>query len=328
MDVIRSRSRLPDRIARRLRLPVIAAPMHRVSGPDLVVAACCAGAIGAFPTKNARSAKELDDWLGRIETGIRDGADIAAPYCPNLIIRDERRDEDLSCLIRHKVEVVITSVGSPASVIAPLHEVGCLVFADVATLDHARKAVVLGADGLVLLTAGAGGHTGWLNPFAFVRAVRDIFEGPIVLAGGMSDGQAIWAAQVLGCDLVYMGTKFIATVESMADDRYRQMLVNSTIDDVLLTRNFTGLRTSYLRPSIVSAGIDPERLDETINEERARRQFGGQKSDGARRWVDIWSAGHSVSGVTGIPTVRELVGQTIREYERARAPARDRLPEL
>jgi nitronate monooxygenase len=213
--------------------------------------------------------------------------------------------------------MVITSVGSPASVLAPLHDVGCLVFADGATHDHARKAVAAGADGLVMLTAGAGGHTGWLNPFAFVRAVRGIFEGPIVLAGGMSDGQAVWAAQTLGCDLAYMGTKFIATVESMAGDRYREMLVNSTIDDVLLTRNFTGLRTSYLRPSIVAAGIDPERLDETIDEERARRQFGGENAPGRRRWVDIWSAGHSVSGVTGVPTVAELVGETMREYQRA-----------
>ena len=304
MDVIRSETRLPERIARRLRLPVIAAPMRHVSGPDLVTAACCAGVIGAFPTKNARSTEELDDCLRRIETGIRDGAGIGAPYCPNLIIRDKRRDEDLSCLIRHKVEIVITSVGSPASVIAPLHDVGCLVFADVATLDHARKAIALGTDGLVLLTAGAGGHTGWLNPFAFVRAVRDIFEGPIVLAGGMSDGQAIWAAQVLGCDLAYMGTKFIATIESMADDRYRQMLVNSTMDDVLLTRNFTGLRTNYLRQSLVAAGIDPDRLDETIDEARARRQFGGQNS-----------AARSGGLTFGAPATRCLASPGFRLYE-------------
>jgi nitronate monooxygenase len=323
MDVIPAWSRLPGGIAQRLRLPVIAAPMLRVSGPGLVVAACRAGVMGAFPTKNARSAAELDDWLRRIEIELEEGAESVAPYCPNLIIRDQRRDEDLACLVKHKVEIVITSVGSPAPVLAPLHDVGCLVFADIATLDHARKAIALGVDGLVLLTAGAGGQTGWLNPFAFVRAVREIFAGPIVLAGGMSDGRAVRAAQVLGCDLAYMGTKFIATAESLADDRYRQMLASSTIDDVVLTRNFNGLRANYLRPSIVAAGIDPDRLDEAIDEERARRRFGGEAPTGPRRWVDLLSAGHSVSGVTGVPTVRGLIEQTIREYAQARGHLAD-----
>ena len=163
-------------------------------------------------------------------------------------------------LLRHRPEMVITSVGSPAPVIGPLHEAGALVFADVASIRHAERAVAAGADGLVLLTAGAGGQTGWLNPFVFVRAVRAFFDGPLVLAGGITDGHALRAAEALGCDLAYMGTKFIATRESMADIRYKELLVASTADDVLLTSAFTGLQTNMLRPSIEAAGLDPDNL--------------------------------------------------------------------
>jgi nitronate monooxygenase len=177
-----------------------------------------------------------------------------------------------------------------------------------------------GADGLILLGAGAGGQTGWLNPLAFVRAVRAGFDGPIVLAGGISDGQALWAARVLGCDLAYMGTKFIATRESMASDAYRDMLVASGMDDVLLTKAFTGLQTSMLRPSIISAGLDPDRLDEQVTPATAREAFGGGKAaEGRRRWADIWSAGHSVSGVDAVLSVADLVAQTRREYDAARS---------
>ncbi|WP_439814112.1 NAD(P)H-dependent flavin oxidoreductase [Zavarzinia sp. CC-PAN008] len=310
-------SRLPQAIARRLSLPLIAAPMLRVSGPDLVIAACRAGAVGAFPTANARTVEELDAWLTTMEQGLEGGT--AAPLCPNLIIRQPRMKDDLACLVRHRVELVITSVGSPAEVVGPLHDVGCLVLADVATLEHAEKAARAGADGLVLLTAGAGGQTGWLNPFAFVRAVRRWFDGPLVLAGGVSDGHALWAAEVLGCDLGYMGTRFIATPESMASDGYRAMLVDSTMDDVLLTRAFTGLRTSMLKPSIAAAGLDPDRLDEHVTPQTAREMFGGgQGADGPRRWTDIWSAGHSVSGVERVERVADLVARVLAEYEAAR----------
>jgi len=231
-------SRLPISIADRLRLPVIAAPMLRVSGPELVIAACRAGVIGAFPTANARTSEDLDWWLTEItEASHRADADRpVAPYAANLIIRQPRLFDDVACLVRHRVELVITSVGSPAPVVGPLHEIGAVVLADVATLEHARKAVAAGADGLVLLSAGAGGQTGWLNPFAFVRAVREFFDGPLVLAGGISDGQGLLAAQVLGCDLAYLGTSFIATRESLAGAAYRDMLVEATIDDVVLTK--------------------------------------------------------------------------------------------
>ena len=307
---------VPEAIAARLRLPLIAAPMLRVSGPDLVVAACRAGVIGAFPTKNARSVEQLDAWLADIRARLADLDGAAAPFCPNLIMRDGRLKEDLACVARHGAEVAITSVGSPAPAVGALHDAGCRVLADVATLRHAEQAIAAGADGLILLTAGAGGQTGWLNPFAFVRAVRAMFDGIVVLAGGVSDGRSLAAARVLGCDLAYMGTRFIATRESMASDAYREMLVGSSMDDVLLTASFTGLPANMLAPSIVAAGLDPKRLDESMNEARAREEF-GPAAAGPRRWTDIWSAGHSVSGVRRTQTVRELVDETFEEFSAA-----------
>ncbi|NDZ17768.1 2-nitropropane dioxygenase [Variovorax sp. WS11] len=308
---------LPASISRRLKLPLIAAPMFRVSGPELIIAACRQGVIGSFPTANCRTIEDWDHWLTRIEESLTP-AD--APWCPNLIMRRKTVMEELDILLKHRVEMVITSVGSPEPVVKPLHDAGCLVFADVANVRHAEKAVAAGVDGLILLTAGAGGQTGWANGFSFVRAVRSIFDGPVVLAGGVGDGQAVWAAQTLGCDLAYMGTKFIATQESMADDGYKQMLVSCRLDDVLLTRAFTGLETNMLRPSIVAAGLDPDNLPTHISEERAAALYGGGTgSQGPKRWLDVWGAGHSVSGVTNIPSVAQLVSATAREYEQARS---------
>ena len=295
----------------RLTLPLIAAPMFRVSGPELVIAACRAGVIGAFPTANCRSVDEFDQWITRIEAAV---GPTDAPWCPNLIMRRVDLKQELAVLLRHRVEVVITSVGAPDPVVAPLHDIGCLVLADVASVRHAEKAVAAGVDGLILLTAGAGGQTGWANGFAFARAVRRFFDGPIVMAGGVSDGAAIFAAQVLGCDLAYMGTKFIATHESMAEPGYKQMLVDSRLDDVLLSKAFTGLETNTLKPSILAAGLDPANLPTDMSAERADALYGSGGSSGIKRWKDIWSAGHSVSGVERVSGVAELVAQTRREY--------------
>lgn len=294
-------------------LPLIAAPMFRVSGPDLVIAACRQNVIGAFPTANCRSIEELDEWLSRISRAL--GPD-DAPYCPNLIMRRDALQDELKCVLKFRPEVVITSVGSPQPVIGPLHDVGCLVFADVASLRHAERTVAAGADGLILLTAGAGGQTGWVNGFSFVRAVRSFFDGPIVLAGGISDGQALWAAQTLGCDLAYMGTKFIATRESMAADEYKDMIVNSSLDDVMRSNAITGLESNTLRPSVIAAGLDPDDLPKNLTTERAAELY-GSGSAGPRRWRDIWSAGHSVSGVTSILSVKDLIEATRDEYMRA-----------
>lgn len=307
-----------DRLARwrgRLRLPLVAAPMFRVSGVDLVVAACRAGVIGAFPTVNCRSAGELDDWLARITQRLAAHNPAAAPWCANLLVHpsNPRLHDDLQVLCRHHPELVITSVGDPTPVLGPLHEAGAWVWSDVATLHHARRAVAAGVDGLVLLTAGAGGQTGHLNPLAFARAVRAFYDGPLVLGGGVSDGVALRAAQVLGCDMATMGTRFIATHESLAEAGYRQMLVQSSADDVLQTRAFTGLPANMLRPSIVAAGLDPRALPEAPPVDVAR----DMDPQGPRRWKDIWSAGHSVSGVTAIGSVATLVEELVAEYAAA-----------
>lgn len=319
---------LLTRFRDRLRLPLIAAPMFLVSGVELVVAACRNGVIGSFPTVNCRETEQLDAWLGDIARRLQAHADAsgraAAPICPNLIVHrsNTRLVQDLAVLLRHKPELVITSVGSPAPVLAPLHDAGALVFADVASIRHAERAAAAGADGLVLLTAGAGGQTGWLNPFVFVRAVRAFFDGPIVLAGGISDGHALRAAEALGCDLAYMGTKFIATRESMADARYKQMLVEATADDILLTTAFTGLQTNMLRPSIEAAGLDPDDLPARGAIDIGKDIDIGARESRPKRWRDIWSGGHSTSGVTGVLGVDELVAQTIAEYEAASARVR------
>lgn len=328
----------PDRLHRvrdRLRLPLIAAPMFLVSGVELMVAACRNGVIGSFPTANCRSAEQLEEWLTEIETRLRQHEEQigskAAPVCPNLIVHhsNARLGQDLAVLLRHRPEIVITSVGSPAPVLKPLHDVGALVLADVASIRHAQRAAEAGADGLVLLTAGAGGQTGWLNPFAFVRAVRAFYDGIIVLAGGISDGQALHAAEVLGCDLAYMGTKFIATRESMADDRYKRMLVDSGADDILLTTAFTGLQTSMLRPSIVAAGLDPDDLPARGAIDIAKDIDVAARENRPKRWRDIWSAGHSASGVTEVLAVGDLVARTAAEYDGeagGRQAARDEPP--
>lgn len=295
----------------RLAAPLIAAPMFLVSGVELVVAACKAGVIGSFPTANCRTSEELDAWLGEMRRRL--AGTNSAPICPNLIVHksNARLASDLEVVLRHAPEIVITSVGPPTPVVGPLHEAGALVFADVATVLHARKALAAGADGLVLLTAGAGGQTGWLNPFAFVRAVRELYAGPLVMAGGISDGRALRAAVVLGCDLAYMGTRFIATTESMAPPAYKEMLVTSSIDDVVLTKAFTGLATNMLRPSIVAAGLDPDALHERGGIDITK----DINPDAPKRWKDIWSAGHTVSGTHAIVSVADLVATTVAEYE-------------
>ncbi len=312
-----------SRFRDRLALPLIAAPMFLVSGVELVVAACRNGVIGAFPTVNCRTPEQLDGWLVEIETRLDkfsgETGKRAAPVCPNLIVHrsNARLASDLEVLLKHDPEIVITSVGSPAPVIAPLHERGAIVLADVASIRHAERAIAAGADGLVLLTAGAGGQTGWLNPFAFVRAVRGFFDGPIVLAGGIADGHALHAAEVLGCDLAYMGTKFIATSESLADARYKQMLVDSSADDILLTTAFTGLQTNMLTPSILAAGLDPRDLPARGSIDIGKDIDVGARESRPQRWREIWSAGHSTSGVASVLAVDELVARTLAEYRQS-----------
>lgn len=313
-----------DDLEARLTLPLIAAPMFLVSGVDLVAAACAAGVVGAFPTVNCRTADELDGWLtdirARTDATAAQSGRAPAPWCANLVVHksNKRLMDDVAVLVRHRPELVIASVGSPAPVIGPLHDVGARVLVDVATIRHAERAVAAGADGLVLLTAGAGGQTGWLNPLAFVRAVRAFYDGPLVLAGGVSDGAALFAAEAMGCSLAYMGTKFIATRESMAKDAYKNMLVGARADDIQLTRAFTGLETNMLRPSIVAAGLDPDNLPARGAIDIAKDISIEGRANRPERWRDIWSAGHSVSGVDEVRSVADLVAQTRDEYDSAR----------
>lgn len=312
---------LPAAIASRLRLPLMAAPMLHVSGPELVSAACRSGVIGSFPTPNARTASQLDAWLTKIESDCARAEKPSAPVCPNIIMRSQPDllTADVNVLVKHRVPMVLASVGSPAPIISPLHDVGCLVLADVASLRHAEKAIEAGVDGLVLLSAGAGGQTGWANGMSFVRAVRAIWKGPLVLAGGISDGAALWASRALDCDIGMMGTRFIATEESMAADRYKSMLVDSQIDDIVLTRGVSGLDANFLRPSIIACGLDPVELAKPVSPERAKGLFSSYAAEirGPKRWVDLWSAGHTVSSVEGIRSVAELIDEIAAEYSAA-----------
>ncbi|MCH9674073.1 MAG: nitronate monooxygenase [Gammaproteobacteria bacterium] len=299
----------PARLQARLRLPVIAAPMFLVSGPALVIAACRAGVIGAFPSANCRTVDELEAWMSEIGGAL---AEADAPFAVNLIVHrsNSRLSEDLDVVCRHRPELVIASVGSPAPIVDAIHAYGGLVFADIASMRHARKAIEAGADGLILLTAGAGGQTGWANPFAFVRGVRDIYDGPVVMAGGIADARALRAAEVLGCDLAYMGTRFIATSESLAAERYKAMIVNAGLDDIKLTRAMTGLETNMLTPSLIAAGLDPDNLPErgTIAIDK------DINPNAPRRWKDVWSAGHTAQQVRSVPAVAELVAELEAAY--------------
>jgi nitronate monooxygenase len=268
----------------RLKIPLIAAPMFRVSGPDLVIAACRAGVVGSFPSTNCRTPDEFDQWIRTIKSALRPQD---APFCPNLIIRRETLWDDVAAVVRHRCEMAITSVGAPDAVVEPLHKAGCLVFADVTSLRHARKAIAAGVDGLVLFSADTGGQTGWANGVAFVGAVRSFYDGPIVLAGDVSDGSAVFAAELLGCDLCYMSAKFIATKESMAAEGYKAMPVSSQLDDVLLSKAFIGLETNTLIPSIVAAGLDYKNLPTNMANERASELYGRNAKSGVKRWHEL-----------------------------------------
>ena len=291
----------------RLRLPVIAAPMTRVSGPDLVLECCRNGVVGAFPTHNASTPTELDRWLTHFDNVLAEHPR-AAPYAANLIVHrsNRRRDADVDCLLDHGVELVILSVGSPQDVIGRLKKGGARVLVDVASLRHVERARDAGADGVVLLTAGAGGQTGWLNPLAFVRAARAIYGGLIVLAGGMTDGHGIAAARVLGADLAYLGTRFIATHESLADDDYISALIAASIDDVFTTTRLTGLPANVLRQWA------QRHLGEDAHRPAAGFDHGSLGRPGA-----VWAAGHSAGAVAGRERVADLIERVASEFHAA-----------
>jgi nitronate monooxygenase len=293
-----------------LRLPIVVAPMFLVSGPRLVVASGRHGLIGSFPTAYPRTLEELERWFQEIERGLAQQPATSVPYAANLIVHptNERMGAELDLICRYKVPIVIASVGNPARIVERVHEYGGVVLTDVARLDHARKAVDRGVDGLILLCAGAGGHTGWINPFAFVRAVRAFYDGPVILAGGIADGTSLHAAKVLGADLAYIGTRFIAAMESDAKPEYRQMIVDSNADDIVLTAAVSGLPANWLKKSLELRGYTD--LDKTL---AGSFSF----SEKLKAWRDVWGAGHGVGSTPSTATVGEIVCQLEREYLQA-----------
>ena len=313
----------PDFLA-RLRLPVVAAPMFLISGPQMVVAACRAGIVGAFPTPNARPIAMLDEWMRTITEALaraRDEqpAETIGPWCANLVTNstNTRLQEDLELIARDRPPVVVTALGSPRPAIETVHAYGGRVIADVIDLRLARKAVDAGADGLACICAGAGGHTGSLTPFAFVSAVREFFDGLVVVGGGIGDGFGVAGAVAAGADLVYVGTRFIPTLESMADPAYKQMLVDSSSEDLIVSAGLTGAPASWLKPSLRANGLDPDDLPAALP-----RRYDSNQPLASRRWKDVWAAGQGVGAVKAIEPLAAVVDRMAGQYRQALARVR------
>ena len=303
---------IPSPLAGRLKLPVIGAPLFIVSNPDLVIAQCRAGVVGSFPALNARPKEELDGWLTRIAAAL--GPD-DAPYAVNQIVHgsNDRLEHDLEVCARHRVPMIITSLRAPGEVVRRVHEWGGIVFHDVTTVRHAEKALEAGVDGLILVCAGAGGHAGTLSPFALVGEVRRFWAGPIALSGAITSGGAILAAQAMGADLAYMGTRFIASAEANAAEGYKRMIQDSAAADIVYTPFFTGVAGNYLKPSIAAQGLDPDALPEA---DKTAMTFGSNR---VRPWKDIWGAGQGVGTIGDVRPAAEIVARLREEYAAARA---------
>ncbi|WP_372747335.1 NAD(P)H-dependent flavin oxidoreductase [Litorivivens sp.] len=286
-----------ETLCSRLTLPVVQAPMFLISGPEMVIAAANAGILGSFPTQNARTSEQLKDWLDTIKAGCQN-----KPWAANLIVHPtfQRRDADLELLLEYQPDLIVTALGSPTHIIEQAHAAGSLVFADVISPSFARKAVDAGADGLVLVCSGAGGHTGPLSPFAFVDSVREFWDGPLILGGGIATGRGIRAVQALGADLAYLGTRFLASRESMAADGYKQMVIDSGVDDIVCSDAITGVAANWLRESLLQAGLDPTNMPE-------KAKMDVSASVDAKRWKDIWAAGQSVGPVKRLQSIAEIV---------------------
>ena len=314
---------LPPVLRDRLRLPVIGSPLFIVSGPELVIAQCKAGIVGSFPSLNARPISQLDEWLAQIteELAAHDRAHPdrpSAPFAVNQIVHktNNRLDEDVELCAKHRVPVVITSLGAREDVNAAVHAWGGVVLHDVISNFFARKAVEKGADGLIPVAAGAGGHAGRLSPFAMIQELREWFEGPIALSGAIANGGAILAAQAMGADLAYIGSAFIATKEARAVEGYKQMIVEHGGEDIHYTNLFTGVHGNYLRPSIVQAGLDPDHLPEA---DPSKMNFASGGNQPAKAWRDIWGCGQGIGAVKEVLGAADLVERLAREYEAAKA---------
>jgi nitronate monooxygenase len=313
---------LPALLHGRLRLPVIGAPMFLVSGPELVTAQCRAGIVGSFPALNARPQEQLEDWLVQIQAALaaHDAAHPehpAAPFAVNQIVHgsNARLEHDMAVCLKHKVPIIITSLRPPGEVVQEAHSYGGLVFHDVISLRHAEKALEQGVDGLILVCAGAGGHAGPLSPFALLPEVRRLFAGTIILSGAITTGRAVLAATALGADLAYMGTRFIATEESRADPRYKQMIVDTAAKDIVYTNAISGVHGNYLKPSLVAAGLDPDNLPVG---DKGRMDYQAGRSARPAAWRDIWGAGQGVGSIDAVLPVAACVERIAAEYRAAR----------
>lgn len=305
---------LPDLLQGRLSLPVIGSPLFIISNPDLVIAQCRAGIVGSFPSLNARPLAQFEEWLERLSAELGPGD---APYAVNLIVHrsNDRLQEDLKLCVKYKVPMVITSLGAREDVNEAIHSHGGIVFHDVISNRFARKAIEKGADGLIAVAAGAGGHAGRLSPLALVQEIREWFDGPLALSGAIATGGAVLAAQAMGADLAYIGSAFIATDEARAVPEYKRMIVESAAEDIVYSSLFTGVHGNYLAPSIRNAGLDPENLPEG---DLSSMDFGSRGSGTAKAWKDIWGCGQGIGAVKEVVPAAEVVARLAREHAAAR----------
>ncbi|MCC0022284.1 MAG: nitronate monooxygenase [Nitratireductor sp.] len=314
---------LPPILRDNLALPVVGSPLFIISHPALVIAQCKSGVVGAFPTLNARPVEQLDDWLAEITSELdnyrqKNPEKKVAPFAANLIVHrsNNRLEEDIRLLVKHKVPVVITSLGAVPEVNQAVQSYGGITLHDVTNQRHAHSAINKGATGLICVAAGAGGHAGTLSPFALIQETREWFDGPLLLAGSIANGGAVLAAQAMGADLAYIGSPFIATNEARAVDDYKQAIAQFGAEDIVYTNLFTGVHGNYLRQSIINAGMDPDNLPES---DPSKMDFGSGSSSKAKAWKDIWGCGQGIGAVKSVGPVADLVDRLKREYEEARA---------
>ncbi len=309
---------LPSILSERLRLPVVAAPLFIISNPDLVIAQCKAGVIGSFPALNARPAEELDRWLEKITTELAD-YDAAhpeapsAPFAVNQIVHssNDRLQHDVEMCVKWKVPIVITSLGAKEFVNEAVHSYGGIVLHDIINNKFAKKAIAKGADGVIAVAAGAGGHAGALSPFALVQEIREWFDGPLLLSGSIANGDAVLASEAMGADLAYIGSAFIATDEANAVEAYKQSVVDNNADDIVLSSLFTGVSGNYLKPSVEAAGLDPTNLPDG---DISTMSFGSGSDSSSKAWKDIWGCGQGIGAVKSVQSTQGLVDRLTTEY--------------
>ena len=307
------------------RIPVIGAPLFTVSYPELVLAQCKAGVVGSFPALNARPEEKLTEWISMMKQELADYQKenpdaVVAPFAVNQICHhsNNRLEHDMEVCVEHEVPIIITSLRAPKFVVDAVHSYGGAVMHDVINIRHAKKAIDEGADGLILVCAGAGGHAGALSPFALVREVREFFDGPVALSGSISHGASILSAQAMGADFAYIGTRFIATQEANASQGYKDMIVESAANDIMYTPTFTGVHGNYLKPSVVNAGLDPDNLPYADKHDMNFGSSGAGGDNQKKAWKDIWGSGQGIGNLHDVPSVKDAVDALAEEYEEAR----------